>query len=198
MSTPVPGRLCAQCRTWRARPPGRQWFRVVGAGVGRADPANAMAVGPRRRRKRWAANPSSCSVGIDLPVPAVQSCAGTVLPLRKAVPILGIGATPPANAAVSPIHRWGGWRCTEPWPQAPRQRASPAWAETASAGSVARPSSAARWHATRARRARGPPKIREGLQGQCDTAPWRTTPRLATVKECQLRAIVLQSDISKR
>jgi hypothetical protein len=119
-------------------------------------------------------NPSSCSAGIDLLVPAVQSFAGTarkaesrpaaaplldanstlagrafdrpstVPPSREAVPILGIGARSTSKRLQFAIHRWGGWRCAEPWQRAPRQRASPAWAETASAGSVARPSSAAR------------------------------------------------------
>jgi hypothetical protein len=47
--------------------------------------------------------------------------------------------TPPAlNRLGSP--QVCGWMCAEPWQRAPRKRASPAWAETASAGSVARPS----------------------------------------------------------
>jgi hypothetical protein len=44
----------------------------------------------------------------------------TVLPLREAVAILGMGLHCQQTAQFA-IHRWGGWRDAEPWQRAPRQ-----------------------------------------------------------------------------
>jgi hypothetical protein len=112
--------------------------------------------------------PSSCSAGIDLLVPAVAGRAGTARKAESrlaAAPPLDASSTLPGRALTGrapcypaerpgrssawrcsaskrfsfAIHRWASWRYAERWPRAPRQRALPAWAETAAAGSVARP-----------------------------------------------------------
>jgi hypothetical protein len=129
---------------------------------------------PRVQPQRWSTGqstgsgrPISCSAGNASPVPAMQSLSArrarprqgwparrlwTRCRRRQAMPCpaehratIARGRAPPRHGAASDRGQPGSrWRSVERSQRVPRERASPVWAETASAGSVARPFSAAR------------------------------------------------------